>query len=232
MEPVFPIAPRTCIPVQGSTAGFPINRVYCVGRNYAAHAIEMGHDPDREPPFFFAKPADAVLCGAQLDLPYPPLTQDLHHEVELVIGLKSGGRNIAPEQALDHIYGAAVGLDFTRRDLQGTAKKAGRPWDMGKGFDGSAAIGVMTPVTPETLPQQGEISLLVNGDTRQHSDLSKMIWNIAETISSLSTYLTLRAGDAIFTGTPEGVGAVTQGDVLTAQCAGLTSMQVTITPPL
>ncbi|KIC17346.1 fumarylacetoacetate hydrolase family protein [Leisingera sp. ANG-Vp] len=224
----FPIADRSVVPVAGSDTVFPVNRIFCVGRNYAAHALEMGADPSREPPFFFTKPADAILAGSSLQLPYPPLTGDLHHEVEMVVGLKSGGRDIPADQALDHLFGAALGIEFTRRDLQGQAKKSGRPWDMGKGFDGSAAIGEMTRFTPASLPQSGAISLQVNGALRQSGDLSEMIWKTEETIAELSRYLTLQAGDLIFTGTPEGVGPVVPGDCLLAACQGLQPLQVEI----
>lgn len=224
----FPIADRAVIPVADSEAVFPVNRVFCVGRNYAAHALEMGADPTREPPFFFAKPADAIHAGAHAELIYPPLTQDLHHEVELVVGLKSGGRNIPVEDALNHVFGAALGVEFTRRDIQAEAKKAGRPWEMGKGFDGSAVIGVMTEVDAVDLPQSGKITLQVNDVLRQTGDLSDMIWNIAETISALSQYLTLRAGDVIFTGTPEGVGPVVTGDHMQAKCGDLQPLTVEI----
>ena len=224
----FPIADRATVPIAGSDAVFPVNRVFCVGRNYAAHALEMGADPSREPPFFFAKPADAIHAGDHARLVYPPLTQDLHHEVEMVVGLKSGGRDIPVDQALSHVFGAALGLEFTRRDIQAAAKKAGRPWEMGKGFDGSAVIGTMTEFDAASLPQQGTISLRVNDDMRQTGDLSDMIWNVAETISALSEYLTLRAGDVIYTGTPEGVGPVVAGDALSAQCPGLRDLSVRI----
>lgn len=227
----FPIADRATVPISGSETAFPVNRVFCVGRNYAAHALEMGADPTREPPFFFAKPADAIHAGDQADLVYPPLTQDLHHEVEMVVGLKSGGRDIPVDQALSHVFGAALGIEFTRRDLQAAAKKAGRPWEMGKGFDGSAVIGTMTQFNADTLPQKGPITLNVNGDLRQSGDLSDMIWKVAETISALSEFLTLRAGDVIYTGTPEGVGAVVAGDVLTAECPGLRDLSVRIVNP-
>ncbi|MFA3916457.1 fumarylacetoacetate hydrolase family protein [Ruegeria hyattellae] len=197
----FQIAERSTIPVVGSDAVFPVNRVLCVGRNYAAHAREMGADPTREPPFFFTKPADAILTGTDLQLPYPPKTNDPHHEVEMVVGLKAGGLDIPAEEALRHVFGAALG-------------KAGRPWDMGKGFDGSAVIWPMTEFDGSTLPQSGPIQLDVNGSPRQSGDLSDMIWGIAETISALSGFLTLRAGDIIYTGTPEGVSAS-----MTAKCS-------------
>lgn len=224
----FPIAERSAIPIQNSNSVFPVNRIFCVGRNYAAHALEMGADPAREPPFFFSKPADAILCGDKIQLPYPPKTRDLHHEVEMVVGLKSGGRDISVDMALEHVFGAALGIEFTRRDLQGEAKKSGRPWEMGKGFDGSAVIGRMTEFPAANLPQEGSITLEVNGSQRQSGDLSDMIWNISEIVSVLSGYLTLRAGDVIYTGTPEGVAAVKAGDRLTAGCTGLCPLTVDI----
>ena len=204
--------PVASVPVAGGGA-FPVRRVYCVGRNYAAHAREMGHDPDREAPFFFCKPADALLTG-DADMPYPPGTSDLHHEMELVVALKSGGANIPVEQAMSHVWGYAAGLDMTRRDVQGEAKKLGRPWDMGKGFDHSGPIGMMVPASALPDPTKGKIELKVNGQVRQSSDLSMLIWSIAETISYLSGLVTMEAGDLIFTGTPEGVAACVKGDVL------------------
>ena len=198
---------------------FPVRRVFCVGRNYAEHAREMGHDPLREAPFFFMKPADTLLVGGA-DLPYPPLTQDLHHEMELVVALGSGGAGISAGHALSHVWGYAAGLDMTRRDLQGEAKKAGRPWDMGKGFDASAPIGALVPANGFD-PARGAIELRVNGVVRQSSDLSQMIWSVAETIAILSTYVTLAAGDLIFTGTPAGVAAVQRGDLMEGSVAGV-----------
>ncbi|MCT4655712.1 MAG: fumarylacetoacetate hydrolase family protein [Cohaesibacter sp.] len=216
------------IPLTGADSTFPINRIFCVGRNYAAHAREMGANPDREPPFFFSKPADAVLTGSTCTMPYPPMTHDMHHEVELVIGLKKGGRDIAPDDALSHIYGVALGLDFTRRDMQAEAKKTGRPWDMSKGFDASAIIGEMLPVMGQDVPQTGTIALSVNDVLAQKGDLSDMIWSIPEVIAELSRYLTLRPGDLIFTGTPEGVGPVVKGDVLKASLEGVPDLTVLI----
>lgn len=225
----FELPARAGIPISGTDLAFPVNRIFCVGRNYAAHAVEMGADPDREPPFFFSKPADAILTGSQCTLPYPPRTQDLHFEAELVVGLKSGGADIAVANALDHVYGAAVGIDFTRRDIQADAKATRRPWDMGKGFDGSAVIGEMSPFDATSLPQTGPIALTVNGEERQTGDLGDMIWSIAEIIAELSAYLTLRPGDLIFTGTPEGVGPVTAGDRMVASAAGVPNLSVMIT---
>ena len=210
----FVIAPPAiaAVPVAGG-GRFPVRRVYCVGRNYAAHAREMGHDPDREAPFFFCKPADALLTGGA-DMPYPPMTSDLHHEMELVVALGAGGSNIPQSEALAKVWGYACGLDMTRRDLQGEAKKLGRPWDMGKGFDHSAPIGLMVPASHLPDPTKGKIELKVNGAVRQSSDLSMLIWSIAETISYLSGLVTLEAGDVIFSGTPEGVAAVNRGDFM------------------
>ena len=205
---VFSPPPVTAIPVAGGGA-FPVRRVYCVGRNYADHAREMGADPDREPPFYFSKPRDAIVLGEAVA--YPPATVNLHHEVELVLALKSGGADIALEDALSHVFGAAVGVDLTRRDLQAAAKKAGRPWDMAKGFDASAPVGALQPGADF---DRGLIALSVNGETRQSADLQDMIWNTAETISHLSTLVRLDAGDLIFTGTPAGVGPVAIGDQL------------------
>ena len=222
---------RATVPIAGTDLVFPVNRIFCVGRNYAAHAIEMGADPDREPPFFFAKPADAIIAGAQCALPYPPRTQDLHFEVEQVVGLKSGGADIPVAHALDHVYGAAVGIDFTRRDIQADAKATRRPWDMGKGFDGSAVIGEIVPFDATLLPRTGPIALTVNGEERQSGDLGAMIWSAAEVIAELSTYLTLQPGDLIFTGTPEGVGPVSVGDRMVASGAGVPDLSVTIVQP-
>ena len=213
------------VPVQGG-GRFPVRRVFCVGRNYAEHAREMGHDPDRELPFFFSKPADSlVIDGA--DMPYPTMTQDLHHEMELVAGLSSGGTGIAEERALECVWGYAAGLDMTRRDLQGEAKKLGRPWDMGKGFDQSAPIGAMVPAAGFD-PTKGKIELKVNGTVRQSSDLSKLIWSVAETIAYLSKLVRLEAGDLIFTGTPEGVAAVKKGDVLEGVVEGVPPLRTRI----
>ena len=213
------------VPVAGG-GRFPVRRIYCVGRNYAEHAREMGHDPDRELPFFFMKPADALVIGGA-DMPYPTMTADLHHEMELVVGLKAGGVDIAEAVALDCVWGYAAGLDMTRRDLQGEAKKAGRPWDMGKGFDRSAPIGEMMPAAGFD-PTRGGIALTVNGAVRQTSDLSKLIWSVAETIAYLSRLVRLEAGDLIFTGTPEGVAAVKRGDVLEGAVEGVPRVRVVV----
>ncbi len=216
----FVISPpaQASVPVRGGGA-FPVRRIYCVGRNYAEHAREMGHDPTREAPFFFMKPADAVLTRGA-DMPYPPGTHDLHHEMELVVALQSGGADIAEGDAMGHVWGYAAGLDMTRRDIQGEAKKLGRPWDMGKGFDHSAPIGDLVPAL-DFEPSQGRIELRVNGTVRQSSDLSKLIWSVPETIAYLSRLVRLEAGDLIFTGTPEGVAAVVRGDVLEGVIEGV-----------
>jgi fumarylpyruvate hydrolase len=226
MSFVVPAPAQASVPVAGSADAFPIHRIYCVGRNYAAHAREMGHDPDREPPFFFTKPADAVvMSGAEID--YPMATSDLHHEIELVVALKSGGTNIAEADALSHVYGYAVGLDMTRRDLQGEAKKMGRPWDTGKGFDNSAPISPLRPASEIGHPDNARIWLKVNGEIRQDSNLTHLIWNVAETIAYLSGLFELRAGDLIFSGTPEGVAAVGPGDVLEGGVDGVGELKVT-----
>ena len=224
-DTVIPPSAQATVPVAGG-GSFPVRRVYCVGRNYAEHAREMGHDPDRELPFFFMKPADALVTGGA-DMPYPSMTADLHHEMELVVALKSGGSDIPEADALSHVWGYAAGLDMTRRDLQGEAKKAGRPWDMGKGFDHSAPIGDLVPAS-RVDPGHGRIELKVNGAIRQASDLGKLIWSVPETIAYLSKLVRLEAGDLIFTGTPEGVAAVTHGDVLEGVVEGVGTVRTRI----
>lgn len=217
------------VPVAGEAGQFPVRRVYCIGRNYAAHAREMGHDPDREPPFFFCKPADAVrpvAPGQTLDLPYPPKTSDLHYEVELVVAISKGGANISVENAMDHVYGYAVGLDLTRRDRQQDMKDLARPWELGKAFDDSAPISVITPKGQAGDVEQAQIALNVNGQEKQNGHVNQMIWSIAESISYLSDYFRLEAGDMIFTGTPEGVGPVVVGDVLDARLEGVGGLSV------
>jgi fumarylpyruvate hydrolase len=204
---------------------FPVRRIYCVGRNYAAHAREMGADPTREDPFFFCKPADAVVeDGATI--PYPPATKNLHHEFELVVALKSGGANVPVETALDLVFGYAAGLDMTRRDLQNAAKASGKPWDMGKGFDRSAPCSAIQTVKRVGHPAKGAIELKVNGETKQKGDLADLIWNVAETIAFLSGLVELGAGDLIYTGTPEGVGPVKAGDVLEGHIEGVSDLRV------
>jgi len=223
----FVIAPpaQASLPVRGG-GSFPVRRIFCVGRNYAEHAREMGSDPDREPPFYFTKPADAVLVGGA-DLPYPPATKDLHHEMELVVAIGTGGRDIAESDALTHVWGYCAGLDMTRRDLQNAAKKTGRPWDMGKGFDHSAPMGELVPAQGID-PGRGRIELKVNGQTRQVSDLGQMIWSVPEVIANLSRLVELAPGDLIMTGTPEGVAAVAKGDVLEGSIEGVGTVRTVI----
>jgi len=205
------------VPVEGTDALFPVHRIYCVGRNYAAHRREMGGD-DRDPPFFFAKPADAVVPPGG-EVPYPGRTTNLHHEIELVVALKGGGRDLTPDQALDLVYGYAVGVDLTRRDLQNAAKDKGQPWEAGKGFDASAPISAIRPWTGA--PPSGAIAISVNGAVRQNASLDDMIWNIAEIIAEASKLWTLAPGDLIFTGTPEGVAALVPGDEVSGQIEGV-----------
>jgi fumarylpyruvate hydrolase len=222
---VIPAPPIPTIPVSGGGA-FPVRRVYCIGRNYAAHAVEMGHDPDREPPFFFQKnPNNLDSSGA---FPYPPHSSDVHHEVELLVALKSGGTNIPLDQALSHVYGYGVCLDMTRRDLQGEAKKMGRPWEIGKAFELSGPVGPVLPVAQVGHPDQGRVALIVNGALRQEGDLNQMIWKVPEMISYLSEYFELQAGDVIMAGTPSGVGAVVRGDVMEAVIEGVGTLTVKV----
>ncbi|MCV2868924.1 fumarylacetoacetate hydrolase family protein [Defluviimonas sp. WL0002] len=222
---VFPVPPVAQIPVVDSGA-FPVRRIYCIGRNYAAHAIEMGHDPDREPPFFFQKNPDSL--DASGTFPYPRMTDDVHHEVELVVALKSGGTDIQLDTALDHVWGYAVGLDMTRRDLQGEAKKLGRPWEIGKSFEHAAPVGPLHPVSEIGHPDRGRIALTVNGELRQQGDLDQMIWKVPEIIGYLSRYFELAAGDVIMTGTPSGVGPVKRGDRIEAEIDGLGTLSVQV----
>ena len=225
---VLPPAPVASLPVAGSDARFPVHRIYCVGRNYAEHAKEMGFT-GREAPFFFLKPADAVLpvpAGQTVDMPYPPLTSNLHHEIELVVAIGKGGKDIPVAQALEHIYGYAVGLDMTRRDLQNDMKKQGRPWSIGKGFDFSAPIGPITPAAQAGDVANAAIWLQVNDADRQRSTVNQLIWNIAETVAILSQAWELQPGDLIMTGTPEGVGAVVRGDVMAGGVDGLEPIRV------
>jgi fumarylpyruvate hydrolase len=213
------------LPIDGTDAVFPVLRVFCVGRNYAEHAVEMGHDPDREPPFFFMKPATAVVpSGGRL--PFPVATDDLHHEVELVVALSRGGEGIPVERALEHIFGYAVGLDMTRRDLQAQAKEMGRPWDMAKGFDRSAPISTVRSAETVGHPDAGAIWLHINGEPRQQGDLAQQIWKVPETIAYLSTLVELRPGDLIMTGTPAGVGRVVPGDRLHGHIDGVADLEV------
>lgn len=210
---IFAAHPPVTLPIEGSDQHFPVHRIYCVGRNYADHAREMGHDPDREPPFFFQKNPDNLVTENG-DFPYPPLSNDVHHEIELVVALKKGGKNISVTEANDHIYGYAVGLDMTRRDLQGEAKKLGRPWETGKAFEQSAPCSALVPAAKIGHPDSGAIWLKINGKTVQQGDINQLIWSVPETIAILSTLYELQAGDLIFTGTPAGVGPVQRGDVL------------------
>lgn len=213
------VPPVVALPIKGTDAKFPVRRVYCIGRNYAAHAIEMGHDPDREPPFFFQKnPNNLDPSG---EFPYPPHSSDVHHEAEIAVMLKSGGTNIPLESALDHVYGYALSLDMTRRDLQGAQKKMGRPWEIGKAFERSAPVGPIQTVDAVGHPDAGSLELKVNGETRQSGDLNQMIWKVPEMITYLSEYFELAAGDVILSGTPSGVGPVERGDVMELTVEGL-----------
>ncbi|QDL37918.1 fumarylacetoacetate hydrolase family protein [Rhodoferax sediminis] len=230
MSYVFNPAPTVSLPINGKTERFPVHRIYCVGRNYEEHAKEMGFT-GREPPFFFLKPADAVVvvnAGETGTMPYPSLTKNLHHEIELVVAIGTGGKGILAADAHKHIYGYAVGLDMTRRDLQNDMKKQGRPWDIGKAFDHSAPIGPITPAAQAGDVTHAEIYVQVNGADRQHSNVSKLIWNIGETIEHLSNAWELQPGDLIYTGTPEGVAAVVSGDTLVGEVAGLGKLTIKI----
>jgi len=231
MQFAFPPAPQASLPIVDSTDRFPVHRIYCVGRNYAEHAKEMGFT-GREAPFFFMKPADAVVAptgDAPVQMPYPSLTSNLHHEIELVVAIGKGGKNIPASEAFAHIWGYAVGLDMTRRDLQNEMKKQGRPWCIGKAFEYSAPIGPVTPAAQAGDIEQADIWLQVNGQDRQRSQIGQLIWNIAETIEHLSQAWELQPGDLIMTGTPEGVGAVQVGDLLEGGVTGLTALRVSIT---
>lgn len=229
-EYVFePPAPAS-IAVADSSARFPVRRIFCVGRNYAAHAREMGKDPDREPPFFFTKPADAVVDDNAV-VAYPPLTRNLHYEAELVVAMGSGGVNIDERDALDHVWGYAIGNELTRRDLQLAARDLGRPWDWGKAFDHSAVCGPVHPLAAVGHLQRGSIRLSVNGETRQQADLQDMIWSIPEQIAILSRSMTIKAGDLIYSGTPAGVGALLPGDVCVVEIAGLGQLSTRIGEP-
>ena len=230
MNYVISPAAVVSLAVVGSDQRFPVRRVYCVGRNYVEHAKEMGFT-GREAPFFFLKPADAVVPCVKdetADIAYPSLTQNYHHEVELVVAIGTGGKNIKAADAAKHIYGYAVGLDMTRRDLQGESKKTGRPWEIGKAVDQSAPIGAVTPITQSGEINSGAIALTVNGTTTQTSDINKLIWNVSEIIEHLSAAWELQPGDVIMTGTPEGVAAVVAGDVMVASCAGVESISVRV----
>ncbi|MEX2123005.1 MAG: fumarylacetoacetate hydrolase family protein [Woeseia sp.] len=219
--------PRPCIPVSGNDELFPVHRIYCVGRNYAAHARESGGDPDREAPFYFMKPPDAVM-GNDSSVPYPPRTNDLHHEIELVVAIGRAGKDIPVEKAPGVIFGYAVGIDLTRRDLQTAARNAGRPWDTAKGFDHSAPVSGIRRVADVGYPQSGRIWLKVNGNLRQEGNLADMIWSVPEAIAELSTFYTLAPGDLLFTGTPAGVGPVVAGDRLTGGIDGVGEIGIDI----
>ncbi len=224
-EFVFPPPPRPAVAVAGEPRLFPVRRIFCVALNYAEHAREMGKEPGAEPPFFFTKPADAVVADGAT-IPFPSLTRNLHHEIELVAALGSGGADIAPERALDCVYGYAAGIDLTRRDLQSEARNAGRPWDMSKGFDHSAPIGAIRKASDVGHPARGRIALSVNGAPRQQGDLSDMIWSLPQIIAALSAQVALAAGDLIFTGTPPGVGALHPGDTAEGEIEGVGSVCV------
>lgn len=225
--PEFVIIPPATpsVAVAGASARFPVRRVFCVGRNYAAHAREMGADPSREPPFFFMKPADAVI-DARGVIPFPPATNDLHHEVEMVVALAGGGSDIAPQDALALVWGYGVGLDLTRRDLQAVAKELGRPWDFAKGFDASAPCSALHPVSEVGHPRDARITLTVNGVARQQGSLQEMIWPVAEIISHISRFVTLAPGDLIFSGTPAGVAALQAGDRVHAEVEGVAAFDL------
>ncbi|HWJ87110.1 MAG TPA: fumarylacetoacetate hydrolase family protein [Pelagibacterium sp.] len=225
-QPALHLAPPPALPIVGRAEVFPVGRIICIGRNYAEHAVEMGHDPTREPPFFFFKSASCLCTDSAV--PYPPQTSDLHYEVEMVVALASGGRDIAVDAAEDLIFGYGVGLDLTRRDLQAEAKKLGRPWEMGKAFDCSAPVGPITPVEACGHKRNGTITLSVNDKVRQHGDLDQMIWSVPEMLSVLSHSFALRAGDLIMTGTPSGVGRLDIGDTVSAHVDGLAELHITI----
>ncbi|WP_341368928.1 fumarylacetoacetate hydrolase family protein [Yoonia sp. BS5-3] len=222
------VIPAPIVPVIPTSTGsdFPVRRVYCIGRNFAAHAVEMGHDPDREPPFFFQKNPDNLDPSGVF--PYPPRSTDVHHEVELLVALGKGGSDIPLSDALDHVWGYGVALDMTRRDLQGAAKKMGRPWEIGKAFEHSGPVGPLRPVSEIGHPDQGRIALTVNGELRQEGDLNQMIWKVPEMIAYLSAYFVLQAGDVIMAGTPAGVNAVARGDQMEASIAGVGALHVKV----
>jgi fumarylpyruvate hydrolase len=227
MTYVIPAPAQTSVEVAGSSERFPVHRIYCVGRNYAAHAREMGMDPEREPPFFFSKPADAIVPNGA-PVPYPPRTGNLHHEIELVVAIGTGGRDIPLASALTHVFGYAVGNDLTRRDLQFAAREKGQPWDVSKGFDRSAPVTAIRRAAEIGHLERGRIWIEVNGELRQQADLSEMIWNVPEIIAELSTLFDLAPGDLIFTGTPAGVGPVQRGDSLVGGIDGLETLRTTI----
>ena len=227
---VFSVA-QPMLPIAGTSEMFPVRRIYCIGRNYAAHAREMGSDPNREPPFFFQKPSDAiqfVAIGTTADHPYPPLTKNYHYEIELVAALGKGGRNVPVDQALSLVYGYTIGLDMTRRDLQRAMGDEKKPWEIGKSFDRSAVLGPLQPAGKVGHFAQGAIWLKVNGQTKQNANLNQMIWNVAEQVSNLSRAFELMPGDIIYSGTPENVGPVVKGDVMDAHIDGLPDIRVKV----
>ncbi len=231
MNYVFEPEPRVTIPVAGADALFPVRRIYCVGRNYAAHAREMGFDPDRERPFFFCKPDNAIVvvpAGQTGEVAYPSMTTEYHHEIELVAAIGKAGRDIPAARANDHVFGYAVGLDMTRRDLQLKLRDKGRPWELGKAFDQSAPIGPLHPAAKIGHPTRGAVWVQVDGEDRQRSDIAKLIWSVPEIIANLSTWFELRPGDLIFTGTPEGVGAVQRGQTMRGGIDGVGELQVKV----
>jgi fumarylpyruvate hydrolase len=222
---------QVAIPVAGSDDLFPVRRIYCVGRNYAAHARERGFDPDREPPFFFCKPDNTIVVvpsGQTVDVPYPPQTTEYHHEIELVAAIGKGGRDIPVEEANEHVWGYAVGLDMTRRDLQLKLRDKGRPWELGKAFDQSAPIGPLVPASKIGHPTEGAVWVQVDGEDRQRSDIAKLIWSVPEIVANLSTYFELQPGDLIFTGTPEGVAGVQRGNTMLGGIDGLGELSVRV----
>jgi len=231
MRYVFAPSEPPSVAVEGRAERFPVHRIYCVGRNYAAHAREMGKDPEREPPFFFTKPADAVVASGEV-VPYPPRTKNFHHEVELVVALASGGRDLAPTATLDCVFGYAIGIDWTRRDLQFEARDKGRPWDTGKAFDRAASIATLRPVAACGHIARGAIRLAVNGEVRQQGDVGDLIWSVPDLLAELSTLFELRAGDLVYTGTPAGVGPVQPGDRIEGTIEGLPTLVTTIGDPL
>ena len=219
-------APQVCLPIRGSNESFPVRRIYCIGRNYADHAIEMGHDPNKEPPFFFQKNAQNV--DTSRTFPYPPQTSDVHHEMELVVALKSGGADISLDNALEHVYGYGLGLDMTRRDLQGEAKKLGRPWEVGKSFEKSAPMSELVPASETGHLDQGRICLKVNGEIKQDGDLNQMIWKVPEMIAYLSRFYDIAGGDLIMSGTPAGVGPIQRGDKMECEIEHLGTMTIEV----
>jgi fumarylpyruvate hydrolase len=227
----FDPGPPASIAVAGTAQRFPVRRIYCVGQNYRSHALEMGANPDREPPFFFMKPSDAVRDDGAI-IAYPPATQDLHHEVELVVAIGRGGAEIAAGTALKHVFGYAVGLDLTRRDLQAAARRIGRPWETSKAFDGSAPVGALLPAIGRALPEQSAILLRVQGEVRQEATLAQLIWPVPEILAQLSTLFELVPGDLVFTGTPAGVGPLAVGDLVEAHIDGLAELSIRIGPSL